>query len=171
MNWNVRLFFKINSLVGRYRWLDVFGWFGAELAIFLMLAVYIVYLFFNFSLYPIGESIPVFIIAWIIGFLLSLLIGYLVKSPRPYITHPEQVKKKINTLFGWKSFPSDHSMTAFLILFLSIGNPLAWIFLALALLVGFGRVFTGVHYPLDVIGGAFVAYISMHLANLILFLF
>lgn len=173
MNWNTRLFFKINGLVGKYRWLDIFGWLGAEVAIFVMLACYVLF-FGRYLIFAPSRPVAIsmflfFVIAWAVGMVLSLFIGRLARVPRPYVSYPTQVKKKINTFFSWKSFPSDHAMSAFLLFFLlfNINAPWSWILPVLVIWICWSRIFVGVHYPLDIIGGAFVAYISLYIANFI----
>jgi undecaprenyl-diphosphatase len=60
------------------------------------------------------------------------------------------------TMPGARSFPSGHTATAFAFA-TGASRELAWTRLplyALAVLIGYSRVHAGVHYPLDVIGGA-----------------
>ena len=54
------------------------------------------------------------------------------------------------------SFPSGHSATSFaaaLVLAHAVPRR-AWLFYVLAVAIGFSRIYVGVHYPIDVLGGA-----------------
>ena len=54
------------------------------------------------------------------------------------------------------SFPSGHTATSFaaaLVLARAVPER-AWLFYVLAAAIGFSRIYVGVHYPLDVLGGA-----------------
>ncbi len=57
---------------------------------------------------------------------------------------------------GDHSFPSGHTATSFAAaLVLARAFPRrAWLFYALAAAIGFSRIYVGVHYPIDVFGGA-----------------
>lgn len=62
------------------------------------------------------------------------------------------------------SFPSGHSTTIFTVagilsLYLRQGS-LTWLLAAAALLIGISRVAVGVHWPLDVLGGAFGGWLA-----------
>ncbi|WP_241844402.1 phosphatase PAP2 family protein [Kitasatospora sp. CB01950] len=93
-------------------------------------------------------------IAVAIAELANLPISAIVDRPRPFVDHPEidvLVPGKEDTL----SFVSDHSamsMGIAVALFL-INRKLGVAAGALALLQGFCRMYVGVHYPTDVIGG------------------
>ncbi|MBN2416509.1 phosphatase PAP2 family protein [bacterium] len=56
------------------------------------------------------------------------------------------------------SFPSSHAANnAALALFFSVKYPRAtWVFITIAVLVGYSRIYVGVHYPSDVAGGFLV---------------
>ncbi len=54
------------------------------------------------------------------------------------------------------SFPSGHTSTSFaaaLVLARAVPRR-AWLFYLLAAAIGFSRIYVGVHYPIDVLGGA-----------------
>lgn len=59
------------------------------------------------------------------------------------------------------SFPSDHTTVAFAIAFILIlkKDKYSKIYLSLAILMGFTRIYVGTHYITDVIAWAFIAFI------------
>jgi undecaprenyl-diphosphatase len=95
---------------------------------------------------------------------LALLVNQVIAAiwdrPRPFDTHPSA------HVWGSRShdpsFPSDHASAAFAIAFavLLFDRVVGWVFLAAAVVVGFGRVFIGAHYPLDVLAGVLVGFAS-----------
>jgi len=162
MSLNTKLFFKINSLVNQNRALDWFGWFGAEFAVVISVGWYIASLFINMprslALIALYQSATI----WFFGLVVNYIIGFIVRKPRPMITHA-QVKMLVKPLTTWKTFPSDHTFTAFLVFFLALffHLPFWGIFLFLALWVGWGRIYAGAHYPADVLGGFIIALIMV----------
>ncbi|MGG5737255.1 MULTISPECIES: undecaprenyl-diphosphatase [Bacillus cereus group] len=94
-----------------------------------------------------------------IALLVNVLIHAVYYHPRPFITH------HVNQLVPHaadSSFVSDHSVLVFSIAFVFIlrGEKLKYIALIWAILVGVSRMYVGVHYPLDIIGAAFLTFIT-----------
>ncbi|WP_327679713.1 phosphatase PAP2 family protein [Kitasatospora sp. NBC_00458] len=93
-------------------------------------------------------------IAVAVAELANLPISAIVDRPRPFVDHAG-LEVLVEGKAGTYSFVSDHStmsMGIAVALFL-VNRRLGWIAGVLALLQGFCRMYMGVHYPTDVIGG------------------
>jgi len=90
-----------------------------------------------------------------LALLANQLIADVWHRDRPYESHPA-VYHLSNS--HDPSFPSDHASAAFAIAFavLLFDRLAGALFVALAVVVAFGRVFTGAHYPGDVLAGCLV---------------
>jgi len=92
--------------------------------------------------------------AWLLA---HYVLKPLVAERRPYLVLPH-VEVLLHETHGY-SFPSGHATVAGAVI---AGLWLArrWLLAALAtlagLLLGFGRVYTGMHYPFDVVGGLLI---------------
>lgn len=89
--------------------------------------------------------------------ILSLVVGRVIEhfwfEARPWIDHPDTIKLISHSADA--SFPSDHCLVAGAIAMVAL---LAWRWLGIlavigAILIAWGRVFVGVHYPGDVLAG------------------
>ena len=159
---NNKIFLKINGLVGKNRWLDGFGRAGAEFVIVAMAGWYLISVLVGSStVEALYTNLLILPISWIFAWLLDLGIAILVKENRPQVENPE-VKQLFKPMMNWKSFPSDHSMTAFLFFFIALffGLPFTGGLFLLALWVVWGRVYCGVHYPLDALAGFLTALVT-----------
>ncbi|MDP3999079.1 MAG: phosphatase PAP2 family protein [bacterium] len=155
------IFLFIHGLAEKNRFLDWAGILLADyLAYFLILgAVYFIfvqkewrrrYYIFSFTLLTLVLSRG----------LLTEIIRYFYYRPRPFIALDFTPLINHDTA---AAFPSGHAAVYFalaLSVFYLINRTWGWWFLAAALLMGLARVFVGVHWPLDILGGLVVALIS-----------
>jgi len=94
------------------------------------------------------------VVAWVIG---HYVLKPLIAERRPYLVLAH-VEVLLTRTHGY-SFPSGHATVAGGVI---IGLLLArrWVAataaIVLGLLLGFGRIYTGMHYPFDVLGGLFI---------------
>ena len=152
------LFELINNLAGQWRWLDFTGVFLADYLGYFLIAALLLMFFLRFSKF------------WrsVLGALLSALLARLVFTnivywiwarPRPFEATEANLLLEAP---GNASFPSGHAAFYFAIaFFLFYRNKNAGaLFFTGALLMGLARVFVGIHWPLDILGGIFVAGVS-----------
>lgn len=107
-----------------------------------------------------GESRPLVAAAASVGFAFALgvLASKLFFEPRPFTTHPAIVRLIPHA--AGKSFPSDHATAAFAFAFAVwafVSRRWGLVMLAAAVLIGFARVYAGIHYPGDIAGSALIA--------------
>ena len=88
----------------------------------------------------------------IIDMLLSFVIGYIYPEARPFVGH--NVNQLIQHVPN-SSFPSNHALGTMAIALGLIApyRTCGIVFACLAIVVGVSRVYVGVHYPIDILGG------------------
>ncbi|MER0447191.1 phosphatase PAP2 family protein [Streptomyces sp. Edi4] len=160
-NPDVSLLYDINGLAkDAPSWLDQAVAFVGEYGILLGLVLVVLWCWWSVRRAEDRQSAVVSVagIVWAplaagIAVLVNIPIRDFVERPRPFLDH-----KGLDVLVGGKadfSFVSDHATLAMAIgagLFVA-HRKFGLIALGLALLEGFCRVYMGVHYPTDVVGG------------------
>jgi undecaprenyl-diphosphatase len=103
---------------------------------------------------------------------LMVLINHYYFRTRPFITLPPG---SVNLLFyppTDSSFPSNFAAVIFALaiaVFIKNRKYGSWL-LALAVVSGFGRIYIGIHYPLDILGGAGVALVACLISLVIMWI-
>ncbi len=155
---NVYLFNLINGLAGKNAFLDMSMIFSAK---YLVFSVILLLLYLWFVRGGNDEDRKMSILVFL-SMLLSLAAAMAISS---VYYHPRPFAMGLGTTLIHKapdsSFPSDHTTVMFASSFPLIFFRKYWkeggLFLLLALLVGFSRIFCGVHFPFDIAGSFFVA--------------
>ena len=155
--WTASLFLKINALVGRFPLVDRMMIFCAHYLMWGLAAI----MFFAWvkegSIHPLAWQVA---LMWIVAFALSNAIAVWWPHPRP-IRVQQGITVLIKTLGTWKSFPSDHTIAATLLAYAAAMTFQSTVHVALYVCacasIAIGRVWVGVHYPRDIIGGFLLA--------------
>jgi undecaprenyl-diphosphatase len=112
-------------------------------------------------------SIKDFLLIWL-GATLAMLLKLLFRRQRPYhssntiINYTNKEHCSITDIY---SFPSGHTFSATLFCLILLSKyPTEFVFNIISILVGFSRIFLGVHYPTDIIGGIIFGFLFYKVA-------
>ena len=160
---NLGGFRLINDLAGHNVWLDWFMIFAADKMGYLMI---LGVLFLAWRSSNRFKTLAITFGSAILARVVFVeLIRYFFYNPRPYL-----VLEKVNILMNHQfesSFPSGHASFFFaLATGVYLYNKKAgFIYLILAGLMGFARVFVSVHWPLDILAGAVLGVVTTFSLN------
>jgi len=162
------LFNWIHGLAGKSRLLDFFGIFLADYLGYAIMVIAFVLLLADSDLRKKFKYYALLILSVIFSRgIITEAIRFIYARPRPFISL--DFSPLVNES-GYNSFPSGHATFFFAVagavwLF---NKKWGWRFFAAAVLIGIGRIFTGVHWPSDILAGAIIGFASVWLAQRIL---
>lgn len=158
---NISLFFQIFSLNGQFPILDQLMIFGTTSLIYLTILLILILAFKGKAQEK--KAFLLIILGLPIAILLIKIIHLFIFEPRPFVNlhFLPLVSEHTNA-----SFPSRHATISAVIAFSYTYFKSKWaaLFLIIAAWIGFSRIFVGVHYPLDILGGFVVAVVSLFIA-------
>ncbi len=152
------LFYLINGFTGRYLWLDMFGIFLAQYLAYLLAGVLIVFLFKDWKKY--WQMVFEAGAAALFGrYVIVEIIRFLHDRTRPFVYEKTHI---LLTHSASSAFPSGHATAFFAIstIVYLYNKKAGIIFFIASFLMGIGRIFTGLHWPLDILGGIVVGVLS-----------
>lgn len=155
---NIELFRMFNDLGKEVMFLNPIMIFFAKYMKYFLLFGIIMYWFTRKreNRIMIISSMFAFVIAEVFG----AIAGAIHSNNQPFVE-----LNNVNQLIGHaidNSFPSDHAIEFFsiCITFLLFKKNLRYVWLAIAILVSFSRIWVGVHYPADILVGAILGIIG-----------
>ncbi len=162
---NTELFFLIYSLSHQSAFLDQLMIFCANYLIYFA-ALWMLIGFFRGSTIE-KRALPQIIIGAVLANFLILFAQKIYPESRPFVEL--HISPLISMSSFSPSFPSIHTtllaVMAFTYLFLKA--PFSGVAIILLIITGLARIYCGVHYPVDILGGIIIGFISAWLSQLV----
>ena len=140
----------VNSFAGKFHILDSIMVFTAKYSPYIIASVlFLIFVLGNKS----SKSLSIIAaISGVFALLLNQIISALYYSPRPSMLYNVTLLLPPS---NDASFPSDHTALAFAVsvAILSANKRLGILLILFSLLTGVSRVYCGLHYPVDILGG------------------
>ncbi|KOS60192.1 undecaprenyl-diphosphatase [Lysinibacillus agricola] len=155
---NYGLFHWINDIAGRYPFLDK-GMIFITNSVPYVVIVFMLFLWFTGNKEKRVEKqyTAIYIVfTCLLGLALNAILHSVYYHRRPFVTyHVHQLVPHATD----SSFVSDHAVLVFSVACTLLLRKDSWKYpvLVWAIIVGISRIFVGVHYPADVIGGALLS--------------
>lgn len=162
---NEALFLSIYHLSGDFPLLDSLMIYITNYALYL---VYILIIVLAIPKKGIGKKTLLLIVTtFIIASIATKVLRFVVIEDRPFVTL--DIQPLIENVRP-KSFPSLHTLYSWVPVFglWLMNSKLTWLFAIMATIISFSRIYLGVHYPLDILGGIIIAGLSCLLAKYLL---
>ena len=169
---NNQIFFSLYNLTHKNSLFDKVVYFLGDTMPYIIIIATIIFLFYHHEVFASENPVKAFKQKWkeivlvffsgVLAWCVSSLLKLIIHSPRPFTAFSE-----VQTLFpetGY-GFPSGHSTFYMALAFAMYFShkKTGYAMMVLAVLVGLARIFAGVHFPLDILGGwllgALIAYI------------
>jgi len=158
MNWDITVFNFLNQYAGKDVCFDSLAIFLAEYLGYFLVAILILLLLKNARRYWLMTAMAL-AAAVLSRFVITEIIRFLWERPRPFVDNT------VNLILGHDatgSFPSGHAAFFFAIstVVYSHNKKAGTLFFIASFLISLARVFAGVHWLTDIIGGALVGMLS-----------
>ncbi|MDQ7093605.1 phosphatase PAP2 family protein [Desulfosporosinus sp. PR] len=170
-SFDLGVYHLINGLAGHHLLFDKMMAFLAQYA----LEIYVFLFLLAWITLPQKESkkrhaLVVAGFSGILALCVNAVIGHFFFRPRPFVTLPKGTFTQLIPHSMDTSFPSNHTSGSFGFAAGSWKNTQVWtrkVFTILAIVVAFARIYTGVHWPTDVLAGVIIGIISARLTWII----